>query len=63
MKYGKTGHETELTKMDTLCSILLLKNKTSTENREKILNAVRQKKQSTYKGKPINITAQFLNRA
>jgi hypothetical protein len=32
---------------------------TSTENRERILNAVREKKQITYKGKPIKITADF----
>jgi hypothetical protein len=32
---------------------------TSTENRERILKAVRQKKQITYKGKPIKITADF----
>jgi hypothetical protein len=29
---------------------------TSTENRERILKAVREKKQITYKGKPIKIT-------
>jgi hypothetical protein len=33
---------------------------TSTENRERILKVVRQKKQTTYKGKPIQITAYFL---
>jgi hypothetical protein len=32
---------------------------TSTENRERILKAVRQKRQITYKGKPIKITADF----
>jgi hypothetical protein len=32
---------------------------TSTENRERILKAVREKKQITYKGKPIKITADF----
>jgi hypothetical protein len=32
---------------------------TSIENREKILKAVREKKQITYKGKPIKITADF----
>jgi hypothetical protein len=32
---------------------------TSTENRERILKAVRKKKQITYKGKPIKITADF----
>jgi hypothetical protein len=33
--------------------------KTSTENRERILKAVREKKQITYKCKPIKITAHF----
>jgi ribosomal protein L39E len=32
---------------------------TSTENRERILKPVREKKQITYKGKPIKITADF----
>jgi hypothetical protein len=32
---------------------------TSTENRERILKAVRKKKQITYKDKPIKITADF----
>jgi hypothetical protein len=32
---------------------------TSTENRERILKAVREKKQITYKGKPIKITVDF----
>jgi hypothetical protein len=32
---------------------------TSTENRERILKAVREKHQTTYKGKPIKITADF----
>jgi hypothetical protein len=32
---------------------------TSTENREKILKVVREKKQITCKGKPIKITAHF----
>jgi hypothetical protein len=32
---------------------------TSTENRERILKSVREKKQITYKGKPIKITADF----
>jgi 16S rRNA C967 or C1407 C5-methylase (RsmB/RsmF family) len=32
---------------------------TSTETRERILNAVREKKQLTFKGKPIKITADF----
>jgi ribosomal protein L39E len=33
---------------------------TSTESRERILKAVREKKQIKYKGKPIKITADFL---
>jgi hypothetical protein len=32
---------------------------TSTENRERILKSVREKKQITYTGKPIKITADF----
>jgi tRNA A37 threonylcarbamoyladenosine dehydratase len=32
---------------------------TSTENRERLLKSVREKKQITYKGKPIKITAGF----
>jgi hypothetical protein len=32
---------------------------TSTETTERILKAVREKKQITYKGKPIKITADF----
>jgi hypothetical protein len=32
---------------------------TSTENRERILKAVKEKKQIIYKGKPIKITADF----
>jgi tRNA A37 threonylcarbamoyladenosine dehydratase len=32
---------------------------TSTETKERILKAVREKKQITYKGKPIKITADF----
>jgi hypothetical protein len=32
---------------------------TSTENRERILKSVREKKQITHKGKPIQITADF----
>jgi hypothetical protein len=33
--------------------------RTSTENRKRILKAIREKKQITYKGKPIKITADF----
>jgi hypothetical protein len=32
---------------------------TSTENRERILEDAREKKQITYKGKPIKITSDF----
>jgi Fe2+ or Zn2+ uptake regulation protein len=35
------------------------KNPASTENRERILKFLREKKQVTYKGKPIKITADF----
>jgi spore coat polysaccharide biosynthesis protein SpsF (cytidylyltransferase family) len=34
---------------------------TSTENRERILKSIREKKQITYRGKPIKITNRFLN--
>jgi hypothetical protein len=36
---------------------------TRTENRERILKAIREKKQITYKGKPIKITADFSTEA
>jgi hypothetical protein len=39
--------------------ILSLKKKSSTESRKRILKAIREKKQITYKGKPIKITANF----
>jgi hypothetical protein len=32
---------------------------TSTENRDRILKAIREKKRTMYKGKPIKITADF----
>jgi hypothetical protein len=38
--------------------VIIIKT-TSTENRERILKAVREKKQIIYKGKPIKITADF----
>jgi hypothetical protein len=38
--------------------IIIIKT-TSTENRERILETVREKKQITYKDKPIKITAYF----
>jgi hypothetical protein len=37
----------------------IITNTTSTENRERILKAVRETKQITYKVKPIKITADF----
>jgi hypothetical protein len=39
-------------------SVTIIKT-TSTENRERILKAVRGKKQITYKGNPIKIEADF----
>jgi hypothetical protein len=48
-----------LTKIELPQDILSLKQQTSTENREIILKAVREKKQTTYKGKLIKITAEF----
>jgi hypothetical protein len=38
---------------------LIIIKTTYTENRERILKAIRDKKQITYKGKPIKITADF----
>jgi hypothetical protein len=46
-----------LTKIESPHSILSLKQQA--ENKERILNTVREKKQVTYKGKPIKITAHF----
>jgi hypothetical protein len=46
---------TDKTKIDSLHSMLLLKT-LSTENNERILKAIREKHQVTYKGKPIRIT-------
>jgi chromosome segregation ATPase len=40
---------------------LIIIKTTTTENRERILKAVREKKQITYKGKPIKITADYRN--
>jgi hypothetical protein len=45
-----------LTKIEPPHSILSLKQ---LENRERIVKAVREKKQITYKGKPIKITVDF----
>jgi hypothetical protein len=47
-----------LTKIELSHNISSLKT-TSTENRQRILKAVREKNQITYKGKPIKITADF----
>jgi hypothetical protein len=52
------GHQTDLTKIEPPHSILSLKT-ISTENRERILKAVGEKKQITGKGKFIKITADF----
>jgi hypothetical protein len=46
-----------LTKIELPHNILSLT--TSTETRKRILKEVREKKQITYKGKPIKITADF----
>jgi hypothetical protein len=47
-----------LTKIELHPQHIIIKT-TSTETRERILKAVREKKQITYKGKPIKITADF----
>jgi hypothetical protein len=52
------GHQTDLTKIEPSHGMLSFKT-TSTENRERILKALREKKQITFKGKPIKITADF----
>jgi hypothetical protein len=46
-----------MTKIEPLHSILF--KTTSTENKETIVEAVREKNQITYKGKPTKITADF----
>jgi diaminopimelate epimerase len=46
------------TKIELPHNIIIIKT-TSTENRERILKTVREKKQIPYKGKPIKITADF----
>jgi hypothetical protein len=50
-------HQTDLTKIELTHDIVI--KITSTETRERILKAVREEKQITYKGKPIKITADF----
>jgi hypothetical protein len=47
-----------LTKIELPYNIIIIKT-TSTENTERILKAVREKKQIIYKGKPIKITGDF----
>jgi hypothetical protein len=47
-----------LTKIEPPYGILLLKQQ-ATENSERILKTVREKKQITNKGKPIKITSDF----
>jgi hypothetical protein len=54
-----SGTPKYLTKIELPYNILSFK-KTSTENRERILKHVRQKKQITYKDKPIKITEDIL---
>jgi hypothetical protein len=50
-------YQTDLTKIESLYGI---SSTTSTENRERILKSIREKKQITYKDKTIKITADFL---
>jgi hypothetical protein len=38
---------------------IIIKTTNTTETQERILKAIREKKQITYKGKPIKITADF----
>jgi hypothetical protein len=52
------GHQTNLIKNKTSPWHFIIRT-TSTENRQRILNTVRQIKQITYKGKSIKITANF----
>jgi hypothetical protein len=47
-----------MTKIEPLIIKLIVKT-ISTENKERILKAVREKNQITYKGKSIKITADF----
>jgi hypothetical protein len=58
LRYRKPpGHQTDLTKITSPWHIII--KTTDIEKRERILKAVREKKQITYKGKPIKITADF----
>jgi hypothetical protein len=49
------GYQADVTKIEPPHSILSLKQ----ENKERILKALREKKQIKYKSKPIKITADF----
>jgi hypothetical protein len=51
-------HQTVLTKKELPPWHIIIKT-TSTETQERILKSVREKKQITYKGKPIKITSDF----
>jgi hypothetical protein len=51
-------HQTDLTKIKLPHDIVSIKKK-CTENKERILKTVREKKQITHKGKPIKITTDF----
>jgi hypothetical protein len=55
------GHQTKLTKIEPLHSMLSLKHlsQTTDKHRERILKAVGEKIQIMYEGKPIKITAHF----
>jgi tRNA A37 threonylcarbamoyladenosine dehydratase len=47
-----------MTKIENYPTHIIIKT-TTKENRERLLKAVREEKQITYKGKPIKITADF----
>jgi hypothetical protein len=48
------GNQTDMTKIEPFHIISI-----STENKKRILETIREKKQISYKGKPIKITADF----
>jgi hypothetical protein len=52
---NRTPNRHNQNRTTTQCNII----KTSTDTSERIFKAVREKKQITYKGKPIKITADF----
>jgi hypothetical protein len=59
-RYKKpAGHQTDMTKNRASLWHIIVKT-ISTENKERILKAAREKNQITYKGKHIKITADFL---